>query len=1439
MTKVLIVDDRQESLRLLETALTKHGYSVVSARNGAEALAQARTDMPDLVVSDLLMPVMDGYTLLRHWKKDPAFAHIPFVIYTATFTDADDQHFGEGLGADAYIMKPARMAELMNTLQGVLANAAASAPSRPTAPAPPGADDVTLKYYSERLIRKLEEKTLQLERVNQALQREIGEHQRASEEILFNNAILKTQQEASLDGILVVSTDGKVLSYNQRFLQLWNIEAELLEECRDTPLAESPRIIAEIGRKLEDPAGYLGKVRHLHKHREETSRAEMRTRQGAIYEVYSAPAIGADRRHYGRIWYYRDVTEARRVQIALEASVQEQLVLTRMLEIEHARLVAAQHIANVGSWEIDLANTTVTWSDVMYRIFECDPATFRPTPAAFLGLVHPDDRAELQQVFVAALAGIEDNRMQHRLLLPDRRVKIVEQNWRIFTDEQGEPARVLGTCLDITDYKLLLDSLHEKAVQLSNAQRIGRMGSWSSDVRSGRLTWADSTCELFGIHPDEFRGTFEHFRSFIVPEDLPAFDKAYQQVSVENPMLQIEYRIRRPDGEVRWIFARGNVEFDANGAPLSRAGMVMDITEQRVVREQLARSDALLRMAGRLSKMGGWSIDTRTGSVFWSEETCVLHEVPVGHAPSMDEVFAFYPAESRELFARAFASCRDDGAPFDLELQVNTARGNTLWVRITGEALGSDADHTRLVQGAIQDISAQKAAQEEIHGLGNRLIETFESITDAFFTLDTDWNFTYINGRAERLLQRERTDLLGRNIWEEFADLKGTVLERNYRKVAAERQSLVFEEYYARLKSWFEINVNPSHTGLAVYFHDITRRKETEAQLAYLHRVRAVLSGINALIVRVNDRAELFREACRIACASGQFSMAMLCIVDPRTRTIEAVASEGKDETLMSLVRAALSSPSAAATTMVSRAIATARPIVCNDLTADAKALYRGQYLDRGVRSMALLPLNVRDRPIGVLVLYAKELDFFQDDEMSLLTEMADDIAFAVDHIEKKERLDYLANFDTLTGLANRTLFLERLRQQMNLASQNDSKLCIALLDLARFKNINDTLGRGSGDALLQLVAEWLIRNTGKADQVARVGADQFVVVFVIKPQGDLNKLFESLTRTLEEYHFKVNDTTLRIAARSGIATYPGDGADADALLRNAEAALKEAKASNARFKFYTRSMNVQVGNRLAMENLLRQALGNNEFVLYYQPKASLLTGRITGAEALIRWNDPHGRLVLPGEFIPILEDTGMIADVGQWAMRTALSDYLRWRRNGLSPVRVAVNVSPLQLNSHDFIADLQREAELEPIGAAGLEIEITESVIMDDIEGNTTRLKALRALGITVAIDDFGTGFSSLGYLAKLPVDTLKIDRSFVVDMTSGPQGLALVSTIIGLAHALNLKVIAEGVDNEEQKRLLRLLKCDEMQGFVLSPALPVADFENMFLRGDHRLPP
>jgi len=517
---------------------------------------------------------------------------------------------------------------------------------------------------------------------------------------------------------------------------------------------------------------------------------------------------------------------------------------------------------------------------------------------------------------------------------------------------------------------------------------------------------------------------------------------------------------------------------------------------------------------------------------------------------------------------------------------------------------------------------------------------------------------------------------------------------------------------------------------------------------------------------------------------------------------------------------------------MVARAIRDKKFIVANDSQNDPQVLLGKQYAKAGIGSMIILPLIVSDEAMGALALYAGERNFFHAEELKLLTELADDIAFAIDHLDKQARLDYLAYYDVLTGLANGALFHERLEQGLVSAKEQGHKLALVLLDIERFKAINDTLGRAAGDALLKDLATRLSNYVVDAGRVGRIGADHFALMIPgLQTEVDLARLIEHRVGEIFGLPFRIGDSEIRASARLGIALFPADGGNAGTLFRNAEAALKKAKAGNEHYLFYDQNMNARVAENLALENRLRQALEQGEFVLYYQPKVSLVSGKMTSTEALIRWNDPRTGLMPPDRFIPILEETGLIHEVGRWALRQAIADYLRWRSAGLPAVRIAVNVSPLQLRHHDFIAEIEQAIGIGPHAADGLELEITESLIMENVQLSISSLQAIRALGVSIAIDDFGTGFSSLSYLARLPVDTLKIDHSFVLDMTDGAEGLALVSTIINLAHSLKLKVVAEGVETEEQARLLRLLDCDEMQGFLFSRPVPVDIFEAQFL--------
>jgi EAL domain-containing protein (putative c-di-GMP-specific phosphodiesterase class I) len=344
--------------------------------------------------------------------------------------------------------------------------------------------------------------------------------------------------------------------------------------------------------------------------------------------------------------------------------------------------------------------------------------------------------------------------------------------------------------------------------------------------------------------------------------------------------------------------------------------------------------------------------------------------------------------------------------------------------------------------------------------------------------------------------------------------------------------------------------------------------------------------------------------------------------------------------------------------------------------------------------------------------------------------------------------------------------------------------------------------------------------------------SDHFAVVIPeIKQEDDVALLVERWLKSLRDHPFGVKTATFRISAKVGISMYPEDGSNADTLFKHAEAALKQAKASRNRYLFHTPKMTEMMAGKFVLENQLRQALDKHEFMLHYQPKVNMVSGELTGAEALIRWNDPRTGLVPPGRFTPMLEETGLIYEVGRWALGQAIEDYLRWRQAGLPAVRIAVNVSPLQLRNRHFIGDIERAISNDANAAEGLELEITEGLIMEDVEYSIATLRAIRAMGVSIAIDDFGTGFSSLSYLSKLPLDTLKIDRTFVVDLTEGPEGLAQVSTIINLAHSLGLKVVAEGVETAEQARILRMLGCNEMQGFFLSKPLPGEMFESRYL--------
>ena len=605
---------------------------------------------------------------------------------------------------------------------------------------------------------------------------------------------------------------------------------------------------------------------------------------------------------------------------------------------------------------------------------------------------------------------------------------------------------------------------------------------------------------------------------------------------------------------------------------------------------------------------------------------------------------------------------------------------------------------------------------------------------------------------------------------------------------------------------------------------NVSDQVRAEVRIRRLNRVHAVLSGINSAIVRIRKRQELFQEACRIAVEAGRFVMAWIGVVDREAGLVDPVASAGNVGDFFARAPMAVLENNPDGHGLSGRAIRAKAPVFSNDVKNDPQRLMRAELDQRGINSLAILPLIVNGEAIGALALYAADVGFFDEEEMRLLSELAGDISFALDHMEKARRLDYISYYDPLTGLPNRTLFHERLRLQLDDAGRQSQRVALQILDVERFKSINDTLGRQAGDALLAELAKRMQAGAHHASWLARIGADHFAIVTPgVKTEQEVARHTERRSAETFAAPFTIAGTELRISVRIGTALFPSDGADADTLLRNAEAAVKKAKVSGERYVFYTQEMSARIADKLSLENKLRKALENGEFVLHYQPKVELEGRRIVGLEALMRWQSPELGLVPPIKFIPLLEEIGLIMQVGSWALSRAAQDQRAWLAAGLNAPKVAVNVSAIQLRQRDFVRNVQ-----DAIGSAvpvGIDLEITESLVMEDIQASIDKLAALRHLGIGIAIDDFGTGYSSLAYLARLPVETLKIDRSFIITMTTDPTTLTLVQTIIQLAHSFRLKVVAEGVETEEQAKILRLLRCDQMQGYLFSKPLPNAE--------------
>jgi EAL domain-containing protein (putative c-di-GMP-specific phosphodiesterase class I)/FixJ family two-component response regulator/GGDEF domain-containing protein len=608
-------------------------------------------------------------------------------------------------------------------------------------------------------------------------------------------------------------------------------------------------------------------------------------------------------------------------------------------------------------------------------------------------------------------------------------------------------------------------------------------------------------------------------------------------------------------------------------------------------------------------------------------------------------------------------------------------------------------------------------------------------------------------------------------------------------------------------------------------------------KLERLNRLYAMLSRINRSIVRAEDPYVLYEAACQIAVEHGAFGLAWIVLVEPAIRRVAAVAHAGTavdKERLLATDADAPGDPCPAVT-----AIREDRVCVVNDLAGDGhRTVWRSSLAEAGLWGAAAFPLRLEGHVVGVFMVASGEPEYFKEAEVRLLEEVADDISFALGvmrreekHIAAETKARYLAYYDSQTGLPGRVRFEERLAAACEVA--DDRTVAVLAVNLRRYHGVLQVLGQAAGAHLARSMATRL-EALLPTSAVGRITESEFATFLAVAPDRlDLVEetawsIHAALAQTIP-----ANGREIFVDPFIGIALYPKDGAAADALNAALMAATTGAVDATSICRFYVADMDRHSRGKLDLEEALRRALEREEFVLYYQPQVDLASGRVVGAEALLRWQRPDCGLVPPLDFIPLLEETGLIVPVGEWVMQEACRRAKGWQDEGLAPLRMAVNLSARQFQDTDVAAMVLHALDASGLEPCWLELEITEGIVLLNAEAVIGTMNQLKAHGVSHALDDFGTGYSSLSYLQRLPVAHIKIDQSFVANITADPNDAAIVRAVVGMAHSLGMSVIAEGVETEGQLGYLRGLQCEEMQGYYFSRPLPPDAFAALLREG------
>src|SRR3989440_1930480 len=1130
MATILIVDDRPTNRQFLLTLLGYGGHRLLEAANGAEAIESVRAERPDLVITDILMPTMDGYEFVRHLRADPGLASLPVIFYTATYSEPQAKALADSCGVRIVLPKPCDPERILAAVNEALG----------------GTDSVPPPRIAEI---KDADKPDERHRVDDKLAEYVNELQSVKskfDDIVEGSVKLRDKR----DQVRQLSE-----RFSENVMSLQRIASRL-------------SAIIEVGMEMtaeRNPA--------------------------RLVELFFAAAC--------------DIIDSKYAAVGMLDEQERELgfVFTKGVEARMYREADASRKGVLGA--LLAGHRQVRGQSAGARIGADELPPAHPRVRNFLGIPVASKERVYGWLYFADKRGEgefteEDERLAGMMAA---KLAVLYENAVLYDVIQRHATQLQ---IEIAERRRAEQAVRESEAKFRELIEQASDGIFVTDAQGNFKLVNPRFCEMLG-YSEEALLRLSAADTYAAEEKALFAQRIADLGEIKTRLF--ERMMRRKDGTLFPV--EMSVRRLSSGM---NQGIVRDITERRKAQQALAESQAALHRAQLLAKLGHILTQPDRSFERWSDTLPQLIGVEPDRMPrSTREWLDLLHPEDRARFRSTAIEAGRKGQREEVEYRLKRADGAWIHVRQVIEPLQSQAgaEGGKRWFSTLQDVTEQKQAQEALAESEFRFRQLTENITEAFWLTDPfKSEMLYISAAYEKIWGRSCQALYASpRDWVEAIHPEDR--QRVLDAAIAKQARGDYDEEYRIVRPdgsmrWIRDRAFPVSDSegrvyrIAGVAEDITERKRAADKIRRLNRVYAVLSGINTLIVRARDRDELFRESCTIAVEAGQFPMAWIGLVDRETTRVKPVAWGGAAEQFLASAPLSMSANRATSRGLSGSAISEKKAMIANDIQSDSRTQMKEQCRERGINSLAFLPLIVGDEGIGVLALYASETGFFDEEEMKLLLELAGDISFALDHIEKEEKLNYLAYYDALTGLANRTLFHERVDQHVHDAGRTRRKVAVMLIDVDRFKTINDTLGRHAGDEILKGAVRRMLQY-GDPGHLARINADRFAMVMPgVNTEQDVARRVEEQLRGCFGEPYRVGGTELRIAAKLGIALFPSDGADAETLFKNAEAALKKAKASGERYMFYTQEMTERIAERLALESKLRRALERQEFVLDY-----------------------------------------------------------------------------------------------------------------------------------------------------------------------------------------------------------------------------------------------